>query len=112
MGSLRLIPISQRGCDAPSDSIGMSDTVGRRATSFESEHRSTGRRRRVELRLSRRQSMYLDRIAKNIYGAKGAGSRSRLIRTLIDMMAAANIDLTEADSEVQMRVIIESALRR
>jgi hypothetical protein len=66
---------------------------------------------KVTVVLFNRQIVFLDRLAANIRAQSGAAiSRAQLIRALIDAMADADIDLTVARSEADLRKTILARL--
>ncbi len=57
--------------------------------------------------------MFLDRLAANIRAQSGAAiSRAQLIRSLIDALAEADIDLTAATSEADLKATLLARLGR
>jgi hypothetical protein len=57
--------------------------------------------------------VFLDRLAANIRAHSGAAiSRAQLIRALVDAVADADIDLTTATSEADMKTTILARLGR
>jgi hypothetical protein len=88
-------------------------------------HRSTGVRRpgrppvhdeawtKVTVVLFNRQIVFLDRLAANIRAQNGAAiSRAQLLRSLVDAIADADIDLTAATSEADLKTTILARLGR
>jgi hypothetical protein len=67
----------------------------------------------VTVVLFNRQIVFLDRLAANIRAQSGAAiSRAQLIRSVVDAISDANIDLTTATSEADLKTIILSRLGR
>lgn len=63
--------------------------------------------------LFNRQIVFLDRLAANIRAHSGAAiSRAQLIRALVDAAADADIDLTAATSEADLKATILARLGR
>jgi hypothetical protein len=63
--------------------------------------------------LFNRQIEFLDRVAANIRAHNGTAiSRAQLIRAVVDAVAEANVDLTGARSEADMKATILSRLGR
>ena len=63
--------------------------------------------------LFNRQIVFLDRLAANIRAHSGAAiSRAQLIRALVDAVADADIDLTAAMSEADLKTTILARLGR
>lgn len=63
--------------------------------------------------LFNRQIVFLDRLAANIRAQSGAAiSRAQLIRSLIDALADADIDLTAATSEADLKATLLARLGR
>ena len=84
---------------------------------------STGKRRpgrppvhdeawtKVTVVLFNRQIVFLDRLAANIRAQSGAAiSRAQLIRALLDAVADADVDLTTATSEMDLKATILARL--
>jgi hypothetical protein len=68
---------------------------------------------KVTVVLFNRQIVFLDRLAANIRAQSGAAiSRAQLIRSVVDAISDANIDLTTATSEADLKTIILSRLGR
>jgi hypothetical protein len=68
---------------------------------------------KVTVVLFNRQIVFLDRLAANIRAHSGAAiSRAQLIRALVDAVADADIDLTAATSEADMKTTILARLGR
>lgn len=68
---------------------------------------------KVTVVLFNRQIVFLDRLAANIRAQSGAAiSRAQLIRALLDAVADADIDLTTATSEVDLKTTILARLGR
>jgi hypothetical protein len=68
---------------------------------------------KVTVVLFNRQIVFLDRLAANIRAQSGAAiSRAQLIRSLIDAVADADIDLTTATSEADLKTTMLSRLGR
>jgi hypothetical protein len=68
---------------------------------------------KVTVVLFNRQIVFLDRLAANIRAHSGAAiSRAQLIRALVDAVADADIDLTTATSEADMKTTILARLGR
>ena len=68
---------------------------------------------KVTVVLFNRQIVFLDRLAANIRAQSGAAiSRAQLIRALVDAVADADIDLTSATSEGDLKTTILSRLGR
>ncbi|HEX6974897.1 MAG TPA: hypothetical protein VF147_10875 [Vicinamibacterales bacterium] len=68
---------------------------------------------KVTVVLFNRQIVFLDRLAANIRAQSGAAiSRAQLIRALLDAVADADIDLTAATSEVDLKTTILARLGR
>lgn len=66
---------------------------------------------KVTVVLFNRQIVFLDRLAANIRAQSGAAiSRAQLIRALLDAFADADIDLTVARSEADLRKTILARL--
>ena len=66
---------------------------------------------KVTVVLFDRQVAFLDRLAANIRGKSGAViSRAQLIRALVDAVAAADVDLTAAVSEADLKSTLLSRL--
>ena len=68
---------------------------------------------KVTVVLFNRQIVFLDRLAANIRAQSGAAiSRAQLIRALLDAVADADVDLTAATSEADLKATILSRLGR
>jgi hypothetical protein len=68
---------------------------------------------KVTVVLFNRQIVFLDRLAANIRAQSGAAiSRAQLIRALLDAVADADVDLTAATSEADLKTTILSRLGR
>jgi hypothetical protein len=68
---------------------------------------------KVTVVLFNRQIVFLDRLAANIRAHSGAAiSRAQLIRALVDAVADADIDLTAATSEADLKTTLLSRLGR
>jgi hypothetical protein len=68
---------------------------------------------KVTVVLFNRQIVFLDRLAANIRAHSGAAiSRAQLIRALVDAVADADVDLTTATSEADMKTTILARLGR
>ena len=68
---------------------------------------------KVTVVLFNRQIVFLDRLAANIRAQSGAAiSRAQLIRALLDAVADADIDLTTAMSEADLKATLLSRLGR
>ncbi len=66
---------------------------------------------KVTVVLFNRQIVFLDRLAANIRAQNGAAiSRAQLIRALLDAVADADVDLTTATSEMDLKTTILSRL--
>ncbi len=66
---------------------------------------------KVTVVLFNRQIVFLDRMAANIRAQSGAAiSRAQLIRALLDAVADADIDLTAATSETDLKATILARL--
>ena len=66
---------------------------------------------KVTVVLFNRQIVFLDRLAANIRAQSGAAiSRAQLIRALLDAVADADVDLTTARSESDLKTTILSRL--
>jgi hypothetical protein len=66
---------------------------------------------KVTVVLFNRQIVFLDRLAANIRAQSGAAiSRAQLIRALLDAVADADVDLTTATSEMDLKATILSRL--
>lgn len=66
---------------------------------------------KVTVVLFNRQIVFLDRLAANIRAQSGAAiSRAQLIRALLDAVADADIDLTAATSEADLKATILARL--
>ena len=68
---------------------------------------------KVTVVLFNRQIVFLDRLAANIRAQSGAAiSRAQLIRALLDAVAEADIDLTAATSEADLKATVLARLGR
>lgn len=68
---------------------------------------------KVTVVLFNRQIVFLDRLAANIRAQSGAAiSRAQLIRSLVDAVADADIDLTTSRSELDLKATILARLGR
>lgn len=68
---------------------------------------------KVTVVLFNRQIVFLDRLAANIRAQSGAAiSRAQLLRSLVDAVADADIDLTTATSESDLKTTILARLGR
>jgi hypothetical protein len=68
---------------------------------------------KVTVVLFNRQIVFLDRLAANIRAQSGAAiSRAQLIRALLDAVADADIDLTTAMSEADLKATLLTRLGR
>jgi len=68
---------------------------------------------KVTVVLFNRQIAFLDRVAASIRAQSGAAiSRAQLIRALVDAMADADVDLTSARSEQDLKATILARLGR
>jgi hypothetical protein len=68
---------------------------------------------KVTVVLFNRQIVFLDRLAANIRAQSGAAiSRAQLIRSLVDAVADADIDLTASTSEADLKTTLLSRLGR
>jgi hypothetical protein len=68
---------------------------------------------KVTVVLFNRQIVFLDRLAANIRAQSGAAiSRAQLIRALVDAVADADIDLTAATSEADLKTTLLARLGR
>ena len=68
---------------------------------------------KVTVVLFNRQIVFLDRLAANIRAASGAAiSRAQLIRSLVDAVSEADIDLTGAISEADLKATLLARLGR
>src|SRR5215208_284000 len=66
---------------------------------------------KVTVVLFNRQIVFLDRVAANIRAQSGAAiSRAQLIRALLDAVADADVDLTTATSEMDLKATILARL--
>src|SRR5436190_4629604 len=66
---------------------------------------------KVTVVLFNRQIVFLDRLAANIRAQSGAAiSRAQLIRALLDAVADADVDLTSATSETDLKATILARL--
>lgn len=63
--------------------------------------------------LFNRQIVFLDRLASNIRAQSGAAiSRAQLIRSLVDALSEADIDLTASTSEADLKATLLARLGR
>jgi hypothetical protein len=68
---------------------------------------------KVTVVLFNRQIVFLDRLAANIRAQSGAAiSRAQLIRAVVDAISDADIDLTTATSETDLKTTILARLGR
>jgi hypothetical protein len=68
---------------------------------------------KVTVVLFNRQIVFLDRLAANIRAQSGAAiSRAQLIRALLDAVTDADIDLTSATSEADLKATLLARLGR
>lgn len=68
---------------------------------------------KVTVVLFNRQIVFLDRLAANIRAQSGAAiSRAQLIRAVVDAISDADIDLTTATSEADLKATILARLGR
>jgi hypothetical protein len=68
---------------------------------------------KVTVVLFNRQIVFLDRLAANIRARNGAAiSRAQLLRSLVDAVADADVDLTTAASEADVKSAILARLGR
>ena len=68
---------------------------------------------KVTVVLFNRQIVFLDRLAANIRAQSGAAiSRAQLIRALLDAVADADVDLTTAMSEADLKATLLTRLGR
>lgn len=68
---------------------------------------------KVTVVLFNRQIVFLDRLAANIRAQSGAAiSRAQLIRSLVDAVADADIDLTASRSELDLKATLLARLGR
>jgi hypothetical protein len=68
---------------------------------------------KVTVVLFNRQIVFLDRVAANIRAQSGAAiSRAQLIRALLDAVTDADVNLTGATSETDLKAIILARLGR
>ncbi|MGH9411498.1 MAG: hypothetical protein ACRD1V_18850 [Vicinamibacterales bacterium] len=68
---------------------------------------------KVTVVLFNRQIVFLDRLAANIRARSGAAiSRAQLIRALLDAVADADVDLTSATSEADLKATLLGRLGR
>lgn len=68
---------------------------------------------KVTVVLFNRQIVFLDRLAANIRAQSGAAiSRAQLLRSLVDAVADADIDLTTSTSEADLKSTILARLGR
>ena len=66
---------------------------------------------KVTVVLFNRQIVFLDRLAANIRAQSGAAiSRAQLIRALVDAVSDADVDLTSAQSEADLKTTILARL--
>jgi hypothetical protein len=66
---------------------------------------------KVTVVLFNRQIVFLDRLAANIRAQSGAAiSRAQLIRSLVDAVADADIDLTSSTSEADLKATLLARL--
>lgn len=66
---------------------------------------------KVTVVLFNRQIVFLDRLAANIRAQSGAAiSRAQLIRALLDAVADADVDLTTATSEMDLKATLLARL--
>jgi hypothetical protein len=101
-------------------------TAGKKADIFAPTRRpSAGKRKpgrppvhdeawtKVTVVLFNRQIVFLDRLAANIRAQSGAAiSRAQLIRSVVDSISDADIDLTTATSEADLKATILARLGR
>jgi hypothetical protein len=101
-------------------------TTGKRADIFAPTRRPTAGKRKpgrppvhdeawtkVTVVLFNRQIVFLDRLAANIRAQSGAAiSRAQLIRAVLDAISDADIDLTTATSEADLKATILARLGR
>jgi hypothetical protein len=68
---------------------------------------------KVTVVLFNRQILFLDRLAANIRAQSGAAiSRAQLIRSLVDAVADADVDLTASTSEADLKATMLARLGR
>ena len=68
---------------------------------------------KVTVVLFNRQIVFLDRLAANIRAQSGAAiSRAQLLRSLVDAVADADVDLTTATSEADLKTTMLARLGR
>ena len=68
---------------------------------------------KVTVVLFNRQIVFLDRLAANIRAQSGAAiSRAQLLRSLVDAVADADIDLTTSTSEADLKTMLLARLGR
>jgi hypothetical protein len=68
---------------------------------------------KVTVVLFNRQIVFLDRLSANIRAQSGAAiSRAQLIRSVVDAISDADVDLTTATSEADLKAAILSRLGR
>jgi hypothetical protein len=68
---------------------------------------------KVTVVLFNRQIVFLDRLAANIRAQSGAAiSRATLIRSLVDALSDADVDLTAATSEADLKATLLARLGR
>ncbi len=68
---------------------------------------------KVTVVLFNRQIVFLDRVAANIRAQSGAAiSRAQLLRSLVDAVADADIDLTSSTSEADLKTTVLARLGR
>ncbi len=68
---------------------------------------------KVTVVLFNRQVLFLDRLAANIRAQSGANiSRAQLIRSLVDALSEADIDLTASTSENDLKATLLARLGR
>ena len=68
---------------------------------------------KVTVVLFNRQIVFLDRLAANIRAQSGAAiSRAQLLRSLVDAVADADIDLTTSTSEADLKTTLLARLGR
>jgi hypothetical protein len=68
---------------------------------------------KVTVVLFNRQIVFLDRLAANIRAQSGAAiSRAQLLRSLVDAVADADIDLTSSTSEADLKTTLLARLGR
>lgn len=100
--------------------------TGRKVGIFAAKRRTTSGKRppgrppvhdeawtKVTVVLFNRQIVFLDRLAANIRAHSGAAiSRAQLIRALVDAVTDADIDLTAATSEADLKTTLLARLGR